>query len=221
MKYAVSIAMLALLLSGCSEKESAGDDLKDYSYTMGYQTARTVRTEKIDLDLDAYIAGFKASFNGKEGRLSEEEMRQALMNASMRRMQAEQEAGKANSEAGQAYLKENGQRSEVTVTESGLQYEVLKEGTGKRPGPDDTVKVHYRGTLLDGTEFDSSFKRDAPVEFPVSGVIPGWQEGVQLMKVGSKFRFVIPSNLAYGNRRMGEIPPASVLVFEVELLEIL
>ncbi len=129
-------------------------------------------------------------------------------------------AAEKNVEAGIAYLEENGKRDGVVTTESGLQYEVLTEGTGASPVATDVVKVHYRGTLLDGTEFDSSYKRGAPAEFPLNRVISGWTEGVQLMKEGAKYRFHIPSELAYGQRSTGSITPNSTLIFDVELLEV-
>ncbi len=125
-------------------------------------------------------------------------------------------------EQGQAYLAENAKKPGVKTTANGLQYTVLKEGTGKSPKATDTVLVHYRGTLLNGTEFDSSYKRNQPIEFPLNGVIPGWTEGVQLMKEGAKYQFVIPSNLAYGRRGTpgGPIGPDETLIFEVELLKV-
>jgi FKBP-type peptidyl-prolyl cis-trans isomerase FkpA len=128
----------------------------------------------------------------------------------------------SNSEKGEAFLAENAKKEGVKTTASGLQYKVLKEGDGKSPQATDTVSVHYRGTLLDGTEFDSSIKRGQPAEFPLNRVIPGWTEGVQLMKVGAKYQFTIPSKLAYGERGTpgGPIPPNSTLIFEVELLAI-
>ncbi|BFT31987.1 FKBP-type peptidyl-prolyl cis-trans isomerase [Alteromonas sp. D210916BOD_24] len=130
------------------------------------------------------------------------------------------QAAEKNIEAGIAYLEENGKREGVTTTESGLQYEVLTEGEGASPEATDIVKVHYRGTLLDGTEFDSSYKRGEPAEFPLNRVISGWTEGVQLMKEGAKYRFHIPSDLAYGERSTGSITPNSTLIFDVELLEV-
>jgi FKBP-type peptidyl-prolyl cis-trans isomerase len=121
----------------------------------------------------------------------------------------------------ETYLAKNKEKTGVTVTPSGLQYEVIKLGTGPKPTKDNTVKVHYTGTLIDGTEFDSSVKRNEPVEFQVSGVIPGWTEALQLMPVGSKFRLFIPENLAYGSNQAGAvIKPFSTLIFEIELLEI-
>lgn len=127
-----------------------------------------------------------------------------------------------NKAAGEAYLAENKEKEGVRVTASGLQYEVLKAGSGKQPKATDTVVVHYRGTLIDGTEFDSSYKRGQPIDFPLNRVIPGWTEGVQLMQEGAKYRFVIPSALAYGPRGTpgGPIGPDATLIFEVELLKV-
>ena len=126
------------------------------------------------------------------------------------------------SEKGQAYLAENSKQPDVKTTSSGLQYKVMQDGTGKSPKATDTVLVHYRGTLIDGTEFDSSYRRKEPIEFPLNGVIAGWTEGVQLMKEGAKYQFVIPSNLAYGQRGTpgGPIGPDATLIFEVELLKV-
>jgi hypothetical protein len=123
---------------------------------------------------------------------------------------------------GAAFLADNAKKPGVTVTASGLQYEVLQKGTGASPKAADTVEVHYRGTLLDGTEFDSSYKRGETIEFPLNRVIPGWTEGVQLMQEGAKYRFAIPSNLAYGERGTpgGPIPPNATLIFEVELIAV-
>jgi FKBP-type peptidyl-prolyl cis-trans isomerase len=124
-------------------------------------------------------------------------------------------------EKGEAFLQENAKKEGVKTTASGLQYEVLTEGTGKKPGPTDTVRVHYRGTLLDGTEFDSSYKRGEPISFRLNQVIPGWTEGLQLMSEGSTYRLFIPSNLAYGSRGAGGvIGPDETLIFEVELLAV-
>ena len=171
-------------------------------------------------DIEAAALGLKDAFNGEALRIDAEDL-QAAFNELTERLRTEQEAeAKAQAEEGQKYLETNAKRDEITVTESGLQYEVLVEGTGTSPSATDTVRVHYRGTLLDGTEFDSSYKRGEPAEFPLNRVIPGWTEGVQLMKEGAKFKFYIPSELAYGTRSTGAITPNSTLVFEVELLDV-
>lgn len=161
---------------------------------------------------------------GNEPALEQEVIQTALnafSQAINEEMMAEQQAAATeNMEAGAAFLAENQAREGVQVTESGLQYEVLEEGTGEQPGPTDTVRLHYRGTLIDGEEFDSSMGGD-PAQFQVGGVIAGFSEALQLMPVGSKYRFVIPSDIAYGPQGSQRIGPNSVLIFEIELLEIL
>ena len=173
-------------------------------------------------DSAAALAGFSDAIAGKDLQVSAEQINAALREIQSR-MQAE-EAAKSQQLAadGEAYLAENAKRSEITVTESGLQYEVITEGSGARPTRADTVRTHYHGTLIDGTVFDSSVQRNQPAEFPVGGVIAGWTEALQLMPVGSKWRLHIPYQLAYGERGAGgAIGPYSALVFEVELLDIL
>ncbi len=175
------------------------------------------------MEMDALLQGFN---DGLKDTLQFEDTEiQQLAQAGealMRSKQQEQAAlaAEKNVEAGIAYLAENGKREGVVTTESGLQYEVLTEGTGDSPAATDTVTVHYRGTLLDGTEFDSSYSRGEPTSFPLNRVISGWTEGVQLMKEGAKYRFHIPSELAYGERATGKITPNSTLIFDVELLDV-
>ena len=164
------------------------------------------------LDKSIVLKGFAAALQQKS-QLELEEL-QAITKTIEAEMTAKKEAQNT------AFITDNAKREGVTVTDSGLQYEVITEGQGAKPSVSDTVKVHYRGTLLDGTEFDSSYSRNQPVEFPLSRVIAGWTEGVQLMSVGSKFKFLIPSDLAYGPRAQGPIPGNSTLIFDVELLEI-
>lgn len=168
-------------------------------------------------------AGFLAAIDGN-ALLSDEEATKLLqaLQATAQQKQTEMAAaeGQKNLEAGLAYLEENKKREGVMVTESGIQYEVLTQGEGEKPAAEDTVKVHYHGTLIDGTVFDSSYDRGEPATFPLNRVIKGWTEGVQLMNVGSKYRFHIPSELAYGSRATGKITPNSTLVFDVELLSI-
>ena len=178
----------------------------------------------IELDLDVMIAGLRDGYAG-ESDLTEAEIMTTLRafgtkqrEAQMARREAE---GETNATEGAAFLATNAEREEVQVTESGLQYEVLTEGDGASPGPTDRVTVHYRGTLIDGTEFDSSYSRNEPTSFRVNGVIRGWTEALQMMNVGSKYKLYIPGDLAYGTRGSGDkIGPNSVLIFEVELLGI-
>lgn len=178
----------------------------------------------ISMDSDLIIKGFTDSIH-KTSLLETAEIQTLVkaMEESMREKMAAQAAavGETNLAAGTAYLAENAKREGVLVTDSGLQYEVLTQGEGAKPVAADTVKVHYKGTLLDGTEFDSSYSRGEPAVFPLARVITGWTEGVQLMNVGSKFKFVIPSDLAYGERNTGIITTNSTLIFEVELLDII
>ncbi len=160
----------------------------------------------------------------KKSLLSEEQLEKALKNYDQKINEASAKKAaddaKANLEKGKKFLEENAKKKGVTVTKSGLQYEVITEGKGPKPKASDMVKVHYTGTLINGTKFDSSVDRKEPAEFPLDHVIPGWTEGVQLMNVGSKYKFYLPSELAYGEQGGGSIPANSVLVFEVELLSI-
>jgi len=218
------------LLSGCKKGgKPAADALdKDTSYAFGMlmanQMGGSMGLKELHFDYEAFTEGFKAYNEAAETRLTPDQAMEKI-NAVITQMQNKQNEqknleGEKNRQDGDAYLAENGLRSEVTTTASGLQYEVLTQGTGAKPGPADTVRVNYQGTFIDGTEFDSSYKRGTPAEFGVGQVIPGWTEGLQLMNEGSKFRFVIPSALAYGANGAGTIPPNSTLVFTVELLAI-
>ncbi len=227
-------ASLLVLLAGCNNdkaEQQASEEMvldtmeKKVSYIFGYNVARqTLRTE-FQLDADILAQAIKDTQAEKEPRFTEEEIKE-IINAwraeehdrMMAQRQAEQEKNKAE---GDAFLAENAQKEGVVTTESGLQYKVLTAGEGAKPSADDRVKVHYRGKLLDGTEFDSSHKRNAPAEFVVKQLIPGWIEALQLMKVGDKFEIYVPSDLGYGSGGTPNIPPNSVLTFEMELLEIL
>ncbi|MCY1206817.1 FKBP-type 22 kDa peptidyl-prolyl cis-trans isomerase [compost metagenome] len=192
------------------------------SYGIGRQLGDQIRDNPPPgVSLDAVLAGLSDAFQGLESRVDG-----AALSASFRvireRMQAEAQAkAEAAAGAGRAYLEENAKREGVTVLASGLQYEVLVAGEGAKPSAEDTVRTHYHGTLIDGTVFDSSYDRGQPAEFPVGGVIAGWVEALQLMNTGSKWRLHVPSELAYGGQAVGSIPPHSVLVFDVELLDIL
>ena len=192
------------------------------SYGIGRQLGDQLRDNPPPgASLEAIVAGQRDAFHGQPSQVDPE-----ALNASFRVireiMQAEA-AAKAEkaAAAGRDYLVENAKREGVTVLESGLQYEVLVAGEGAKPSREDHVRTHYHGTLIDGTVFDSSYDRGQPAEFPVGGVIAGWVEALQLMNAGSKWRLHVPSELAYGGQAVGSIPPHSVLVFDVELLDIL
>ena len=166
------------------------------------------------------------TFADKESRLTEEEIRDTiakLQTRSQEKQKAEQDAAtEKNKAAGAAYLAENGKKEGVVTTESGLQYKQVTAGDGAKPAAEDTVTVHYKGTLIDGTVFDSSYDRGEPIEFPVNGVIKGWTEALLMMKAGAKWKLFIPSDLAYGERGAGgSIPPSATLIFEIELLEVI
>ena len=192
------------------------------SYGIGRQMGdQLVQGAFKDVSLACVIAGITDSMEGNESAVPEAELSAAFQEI-MARMEAEQKAASADViAAGETFLSENGQRLEVTVTDSGLQYEVLTQGIGEKPTAASTVSCHYHGTLIDGSVFDSSVERGQPAEFPVSGVIPGWTEALQLMNVGSKYRLYVPSELAYGERGAGgAIGPYQTLVFDVELLAV-
>ena len=178
------------------------------------------------LNIEDYAAAIADVLQGREPKMSHSEVNEVLehyFTELEERQQAEAaERGKAAKGEGEAFLKENAKRAGITVTASGLQYEVVKEGTGRQPKASDTVRCHYEGTLIDGTVFDSSYRRNQPAEFGLRQVIAGWTEGVQFMKEGSIFKFYIPYNLAYGERGAGaDIPPYAALIFTVELIKVL
>ncbi|HEY9135043.1 MAG TPA: FKBP-type peptidyl-prolyl cis-trans isomerase [Pseudomonadales bacterium] len=199
------------------------DDQKA-SYSVGYDFGKGIRQNLEDLDLDIFVTGLRDAFQDKEPGISKEEMQQAMVAYRSKIMEARekkmQDAASANKAAGEEFLAANKDKQGVVTLPSGLQYKVLVDGSGKKPGLEDTVDVHYLGTLIDGTEFDSSYKRGQPATFQVQGVIQGWVEALQLMQEGAKWQLFIPADLAYGDRGAGQIEPGSMLIFEVELLKI-
>jgi FKBP-type peptidyl-prolyl cis-trans isomerase FklB len=206
-------------------EEAAAPTAADISYAIGTMIAGNLKEQGIEVDLAELTKGLADTLEGKQPRLDQAQVQQVMMAMQQQQMKAQQEkaaAGAAkNKEEGAAFLAKNGKEEGVVTTASGLQYKILKQGDGAKPAATDKVKVHYHGTLLSGKVFDSSVDRGEPISFPLDGVIKGWTEGVQLMPVGSKFKFFIPSDLAYGDQGAGaDIGPGSTLVFEVELLEI-
>ncbi|WP_068545292.1 FKBP-type peptidyl-prolyl cis-trans isomerase [Thalassotalea crassostreae] len=192
------------------------------SYGVGRQLGEQLRNNPFeDFDITAVQAGIADALSDAASQVSQEDLQAAFTVVSEKLQAQEAEKAKEASAAGEAYLAENAKREEVTVTESGLQYEVLVAGEGEKPTAASTVSCHYHGTFSDGKVFDSSVERGQPAEFPVGGVIAGWTEALQMMAVGSKWRLHIPYNLAYGERgSQGAIPPYATLVFDVELLAI-
>ncbi|MBU0478908.1 FKBP-type peptidyl-prolyl cis-trans isomerase [bacterium] len=219
------------------KEEAANDnglktDREKLSYSIGLQLGTSLKEIKEDIDFSVAVQGIEDSFNDKKLLLTQEEIMKELtafskkMQEKQMKIMEEQKKkmdvlGKENKELGEAFLAENKKKENVITTKSGLQYIVLSKGEGEKPKATDQVKVHYKGTLIDGTEFDSSYKRGEPVTFPANRVIPGWTEALQLMNVGSKYQLFIPSDLAYGERAAGpQIGPNATLIFEVELLSI-
>lgn len=192
------------------------------SYGVGTQMGDQLKTIFEGASLEAAVAGMQDAFNGTEQKVSAADINSAFGEIQKRIDAAKAAAAGEQAKAGEDYLAENAKRPEVQVTESGLQYEIITEGSGSIPTSSSTVSTHYAGTLIDGTEFDSSYKRGEPAQFPVNGVIAGWTEALQLMPVGSKWKLYIPYQLAYGERGAGgSIGPYQALVFEIELLDIL
>jgi FKBP-type peptidyl-prolyl cis-trans isomerase len=199
-------------------------DQKKLGYIIGMDIGKSLKEQGTEVDLDSLVSAIRSTYNGEELEMTADEAA-AVRQEYIQRRQAEQQAeaaaaGQTNLVAGQKFLAENATKDGVQSTASGLQYKVVTMGTGAKPAATDTVKVHYRGTLLDGTEFDSSYARNEPISFALNRVIAGWTEGVQLMSVGSKYMFYIAPELAYGEGGGGPIPPNSTLIFEVELLDI-
>jgi FKBP-type peptidyl-prolyl cis-trans isomerase FkpA len=212
--------MLAVL-TACNAKNDADASNSldaDTSYAFGMVLGTEIKPFGFKLDYNAFIEGFKASLEGNPN-ITEEE---ALVIIQQTITDSMQRASNENLEAGILFLEENALKNGIITTESGLQYEIINETDGAKPEADDTVRVNYEGTLIDGTIFDSSFERGEPVEFPLGQVISGWTEGIQLMSPGSRYKFYIPPELGYGDQSVGGIIPAnSVLIFDVELLDIL
>ena len=218
---AVCIASIGL----AQDKAQLKDQKDKASYSIGYDIGETFKKQNVDLNPDTLFSGLKDALSGKEAALTKEDREKTLQafqkDMMEKQMAASKEAATKNAAEGEKFLTENKKKDGVKTTASGLQYKVLKEGSGASPKETDTVVTNYRGTLIDGTEFDSSFKRNEPASFPVNRVIKGWTEALQLMKPGAKYQLFIPAALAYGERGAGQlIGPNATLIFEVELLSI-
>ncbi|MCB1876882.1 MAG: FKBP-type peptidyl-prolyl cis-trans isomerase [Chromatiales bacterium] len=219
----ISAGLLAVAVSSIAQAaEPALETLSQrYSYTVGYQLGQRLATQETELDPAAFAAAVQDALGGVDARLSMEDRRKTMTEWSAAQQAAAAEAAQANLESGQSFLADNAKREGVTVLPSGLQYEVLSSGEGKTPAADQTVVVHYEGTLIDGTVFDSSRKRGAPATFSLAGVIDGFKEALTHMKEGDHWKVFIPSELGYGARGAGQsIGPNSALIFDLELLEV-
>ena len=221
---ALSIVFLASVVS--AEENVALKDQKDkVNYSIGMDIGNTLKRLSVDVNFDILVQGIRDVLSGNKTLLTAQESRDTII-AFQKEMTAKQterikELGEKNKKDGEAFLAENKKKEGVVTLPSGLQYKVIKEGTGDMPKPTDTVTTHYSGTLIDGTEFDSSYRRGQPATFKVNGVIPGWTEALQMMKAGSKWRLFVPPHLAYGERGTGrDIGPNATLIFDVELLSI-
>jgi FKBP-type peptidyl-prolyl cis-trans isomerase FklB len=216
----VSASLLAFPLFGQEKSPQLKDQKEKVSYAIGMQIGFNLARQKVDINPDILAAGIKDSIAGKP-QLTADQVKDIMAQFEKDMEQKQKQLGEKNKTEGAKFLEENKKKPGVKTTASGLQYKVENEGTGLQPKATDMVTVNYRGTLIDGTEFDSSYKRGQPATFPVNGVIKGWTEALQLMKKGAKYQLVIPSNLAYGERAMGpDIGSNSTLIFEVELMDV-
>ncbi len=227
-RMSIAIAIVTIFLTGLAyagEEISLTSQKDKVSYSIGFNIGNNLKKQSIDVSPDLLSQGIKDALSGGKPLLTEQEMSETIM-AFQKEMMAKQaertkELAEKNKKEGEAFLAENKKKEGVITLPSGLQYKVITEGTGETPKLTDFVTTNYRGTFIDGKEFDSSYRRGQPASFPVNGVIPGWTEALQLMKVGSKWQLFIPSSLAYGERGAGsDIGPNATLIFEVELISI-
>jgi len=227
MKYLlVTILSVFFVFSICSAAEKL--ELKDRkdkeSYSLGYQFGQSLKIQGVEINLDVYLSGIKDFLDGKQPAMTLEEIRTTISELQQKIMALREkelkDLAEKNLGPSMTFLEENKKKEGIKVLPSGLQYKVLTEGSGKTPKATDSVTVNYIGTLINGTEFDNSYRRGQPVTFQANAVIPGWVEALQLMKEGSKWQLFIPPALAYGERGMGPVPPNSTLIFEVELISV-
>ena len=228
MKSAWVIVVSLGILAGqvCAQDMVLKTQKDKVSYSIGMDIGTTLKKQELDVDPAILARGIRDSMSGQKPLMTDQEMRDTIAAFQKEMMAKQQEQtkqmGEKNKKQGEAFLAENKKKEGVKTLPSGLQYKVIKAGKGKKPKATDTVTTHYRGTLIDGTEFDSSISRGKPASFPVNGVIPGWTEALQLMEEGAKWQLFIPSNLAYGERGTpgGPIGPNATLIFDIELISV-
>lgn len=219
MKLIVVLVAIAMSLVSC------GADIKSdegkFSYAVGYEIGRNMKRQDVKINYSSFMAAMKDVMGDKKIKMTDEERRNAMRKMVELKKEQDKKSAEANKEKASKFLEENKTKPGIKTTESGVQYQEISPGSGAMPKPEDTVSVRYKGSLIDGTEFDSSYKRKKPAEFPLNAVIPGWTEALQLMKEGSKYKIFIPPQLGYGERGSQRIPGNSVLIFEVELLKVI
>lgn len=221
MKKIFTLAATAALFSLSSQATELKTDTQKHSYVIGTQIGKQLSASNIQIDEQALFAAISDMLKGRETQMTDDEMRLVVNRVREQQQQEAQRAGEENKKAGEAFLAKNAKSKGVKTLPSGLQYQVIKAGNGKKPTAADSVEAHYKGTLIDGTEFDSSYKRGQPATFPVQGVIKGWQEALPLMSEGAQWRIFVPSDLAYGERGAGDkIGPNSTLIFDIELFKV-
>ncbi len=224
-KTLILVSLVTLSLAGCDKIKSAGGDKSDsqkYSYALGQQFGKNIKNLGVPLDKSALVSGLRNAIDGKEDKMDDKQIQEAMMMLKDARMAEIKGSSEKSQKETDKFFEENKTKEGVKTTASGLQYKVITEGTGEKPSETDIVKVHYTGTLVNGTKFDSSVDRNEPAMFPVNGVIPGWTEALMMMPKGSKWQLFIPGNLAYGmNPPQGSnIPANATLIFDVELLDV-
>jgi FKBP-type peptidyl-prolyl cis-trans isomerase len=228
MKKTLVVVSMLLAISGCDKlkQSSAGGggsfktDEQKYSYALGQQFGKNLTALEVPIDKGALLNSLEDALNNKASKMDDKQIQESMMMLRDARMSKMKEVGDKNKKLGDEFLAKNKTAEGVKTTTSGLQYKVITEGKGPKPTATDMVEVHYQGALIDGTEFDSSYKRNAPATFQVGGVIKGWTEALQMMNEGSKWKLFIPADLAYGTMDRPGIPANSVLVFDVELLKV-
>jgi len=223
MKFKLMVVLGILFLVSqlnAQEKVVLKDQKDKISYILGMDIGNNLKKQSVSVNPKVFAKGMEDALAGSKSLLTEQEVQETMMAFQKEMIAKQAEVAKKNKAEGEAFLAENKKKEGVKALPSGLQYKVIKAGTGKKPKSNDMVTVNYRGTLIDGTEFDSSYKRGQPATFQVNGVIPGWTEALQLMEEGAKWQLFIPSNLVYGERGQGPIGPNSTLIFEVELISI-
>jgi FKBP-type peptidyl-prolyl cis-trans isomerase len=222
---AIAIMFFAAAPTMAQEEQALKTQKEKFSYAIGINAARNMQRQKLDLDIEMLIKALRDAYQGNTLAMSEDEVRTVLEAYQKEQVdklaQAAKLAAEKNKKDGETFLAENKTKEGIVALDSGLQYKILKAGDGKMPTDEDTIEVNYRGTLIDGTEFDSSYKRGQSTTFPLKQAIPGWKVALKLMPVGSKWQLFIPAELAYGARGVGQtIGPNATLIFEVELLSI-